>query len=140
MFKIFLSMIICFQISLAQIQVFDSIYKAIPEAQKQEKLTIFFILSNTCPHCHKFMEEINLNNKVLKYLKENFIVAITDISKDGKVPADLPFSGATPTTMILTPNAQLIGEPIVGQIPSHLLLEYLEKIEALRKSYIKENR
>ena len=132
--KAILGVALLFQISHAQ--TFDSIYDAIPEAQKQGKLTIFFILSNTCPHCHELMEDINSNQKLSSYLKENFIITITDLTKGGKVPADLPFSGTTPTTMILTPSGQVVGDPIEGKIPSDMLLDYLDKIETLKKSYV----
>jgi len=132
--KAILGVALLFQVSSAQ--VFDSIYDAIPEAQKQGKLTIFFILSNTCPHCHELMSDINSNQKLASYLKENFIVTVTDLTKGGKVPADLPFSGTTPTTMILTPSGQVVGDPIEGKIPSDMLLEYLDKIETLKKSYV----
>jgi len=121
--KVILAVTLLLQVSSAK--VFDSIYDAIPEAQKQGKLTIFFILSNTCPHCHEFMLDVNSNQKLASYLKENFIVTITDITKGGKVPVDLPFSGTTPTTMILTPTGQVVGNPIEGKIPSDMLLEYL---------------
>jgi|GEM_PF-2384465 len=129
--KAILGVALLFQISHAQ--TFESIYDAIPEAQKQGKLTIFFILSNTCPHCHELMEDVNSNQKLSSYLKENFIITITDLTKGGKVPVDLPFSGTTPTIMILTPSGQVVGDPIEGKIPSDMLLEYLDKIETLKK-------
>ncbi|AII15595.1 putative thioredoxin (plasmid) [Campylobacter iguaniorum] len=132
--KILLGVALLLQASYGQ--VFNSIYDAIPEAQKQGKLTIFFILSNTCPHCHELMADVNSNQKLASYLNENFIVTITDLAKGGKVPMDLPFNGTTPTTMILTPSGQVVGDPIEGKIPSDMLLEYLDKIETLKKSYV----
>lgn len=133
-FKAILAVALLLQVSYAQ--VFSSIYDAIPVAQQQGKLTIFFIVSNTCPHCHELMSDINSNKKLTDFLNENFVIAIADLNKGGKVPSDLPFNGSTPTTLILTPSGQVVGNPIEGKIPSDILLEYLDKIETLKKNYV----
>lgn len=132
--KVILGVALLLQVSSAQ--VFDSIYDAIPAAQQQGKLTVFFILSDTCPHCHELMADVNSNKELTNFLNENFVVAIADLAKGGKVPSDLPFTGTTPTTLILTPSGQVVGDPIEGKIPSNMLMDYLDKIERLKKSYV----
>ena len=132
--KVILGLSFLFQISSAQI--FNNIYDAIPKAQQQGKLTIFFILSDTCSPCHELIKDINSNKELTNFLNENFIIAIADLAKGGKVPSDLPFTGTTPTILILTPSAQVVGNPIEGKIPSNILMNYLDKIEKLKKNYV----
>jgi len=119
-----------------QAQVYDSIYKAIPEAQENGKLAIFIVIATSCPHCKELMLDIGQNQSLTQFMQENYIIAVTDVEKGGKVPSDLPFTGTTPTIFILTPAGQVVGSPIEGKIPSKMLLEYLEKINQLKKKYV----
>ena len=73
---------------------------------------IFFAVSNTCPHCHKLMNDVLNNRDLMEYLNKNFIVAISDLNANGLIPKDLLLNGVTPTTYILTPTGKVIGTPI----------------------------
>lgn len=117
-------------------EVFNSIYKAIPEAQSTGKLAVFFVIATSCPHCQELMSDVGQNKALMKFMEENYIITVTDLEKGGKVPSDLPFNGDTPTIFVLTPAGQVVGNPISGKIPSPTLLEYLEKIDQLKKRYV----
>ena len=122
-------------LQLAHATTYDSIYKAIPAAQQQNKFVVFFILQTGCPHCSELMNDISNNQELTNLLENKYVVAITDLVRGGKVPADLPFNGQTPTIMVVTPNGKLIGNPIEGKVPSNMLLEYLTKLDKLKQSY-----
>lgn len=117
-------------------EVYNSIYKAIPEAQSTGKLAIFFVIATSCPHCQELMADVGQNKALIKFMEENYIITVTDLEKGGKVPSDLPFSGDTPAIFILTPAGQVVGTPISGKIPSTTLLDYLERVDQLKKRYV----
>jgi len=136
--KVIFAIVLLIQMSLAQ-EVFDNIYDAILKAQQQNKLTLFFILSSTCSHCHKLITDINSNRNLMNLINRNFIVAITDIARGGKIPPGLPFDGFTPTILLLTPKGELVVNPIKGEVPSNALMNFLLKIEKLNDKIINNN-
>ena len=93
-------MVISFQYAYGEI--FESIYKALPYAQKENKLIAFFIVSSRCPHCIKLLNDMKNNQNLIDLLNNNYVTVIADISSGAKVPIDLPFKGNTPTMMVVT--------------------------------------
>ncbi|WP_187648690.1 hypothetical protein [Nitrosophilus labii] len=131
--KILLGLIFLLQIAVAG--TYTSIYDALPEAQNENKLIAFFILSSNCPHCIKFMQDVNNNKNLLNFLQNKYVVVYTDIARGGKVPVDLPFQGETPTFMIVTPSGRVVMQPIEGIIPSAMLYDFVKKVQLLKEKY-----
>lgn len=123
-------------ISNANTFVYDNIHEAQVQALEEAKLMLFFVVSNTCPYCHKLLNDTFNNKAFVDYLKKNFVVAVADLEGNGMIPADLKFNGVTPTTYILTPTGILIGSPIEGAIDSDKLFSLLRGLEEYKKTQL----
>ncbi len=119
--------------SLLKAEFYDSIYEAQKQALQEAKLMVFFVVSDTCPHCHKLMNHIYGNQTLLRYLDENFVVAVANLNAGGLIPKNLVFNQVTPTTYILTPTGTVIGQPIEGAIDSNYLFELLKGLREYQR-------
>lgn len=119
--------------SLLKAEFYDSIYEAQKQALQEAKLMVFFVMSDTCPHCHKLMNDIYGNQTLLGYLDENFVVAVANLNAGGLIPKNLVFNRVTPTTYILTPTGTVIGQPIEGAIDSNSLFELLKGLREYQR-------
>lgn len=119
--------------SLLKAEFYDSIYDAQKQALQEAKLMVFFVVSDTCPHCHKLMNDIYGNQTLLGYLDENFVVAVANLNAGGLIPKNLVFNRVTPTTYILTPTGTVIGQPIEGAIDSNYLFELLKDLREYQR-------
>lgn len=119
--------------SLLKAEFYDSIYEAQKQALQEAKLMVFFVVSDTCPHCHKLMNDIYGNQTLLGYLDENFVVAVANLNAGGLIPKNLVFNRVTPTTYILTPTGTVIGQPIEGAIDSNYLFELLKGLREYQR-------
>lgn len=119
--------------SLLKAEFYDSIYEAQKQALQEAKLMVFFVVSDTCPHCHKLMNDIYGNQTLLGYLDENFVVAVANLNAGGLIPKNLVFNQVTPTTYILTPMGTVIGQPIEGAIDSNYLFELLKGLREYQR-------
>ena len=102
-------------------EFYDSIYDAQREALRDAKLMLFFVVTDTCPYCHRLMNDVLSNRAFLQYLDENLVVAVANLNTNGIIPKDLVFRGVTPTIYLLTPTGNVIGQPIEGAIDSNSL-------------------
>jgi len=138
--KVFKGLILAIFIALLPLnleaKVYDSIYDAQKQALREAKLMIFFVVSNTCPYCHKLLTDVQNNQELMVYLKQNFIVAISDLNTGGLIPKDLVFKGVTPTTYILTPTGKVIGMPIEGAVDSNMLFGLVKGLEEYKKAQL----
>lgn len=114
-------------------EFYDSIYEAQKQALQEAKLMVFFVVSDTCPHCHKLMNDVYGNQTLLGYLDENFVVAVANLNAGGLIPKTLVFNQVTPTTYILTPTGTVIGQPIEGAIDSNYLFELLKGLREYQR-------
>lgn len=119
--------------SLLKAEFYDSIYEVQKQALQEAKLMVFFVVSDTCPHCHKLMNDIYGNQTLLGYLDENFVVAVANLNAGGLIPKNLVFNQVTPTTYILTPTGTVIGQPIEGAIDSNYLFELLKGLREYQR-------
>lgn len=119
--------------SLLKAEFYDSIYEAQKQALQEAKLMVFFVVSDTCPHCHKLMNDIYGNQTLLGYLDENFVVAVANLNAGGLIPKNLVFNRVTPTTYVLTPTDTVIGQPIEGAIDSNSLFELLKDLREYQR-------
>lgn len=119
--------------SLLKAEFYDSIYEAQKQALQEAKLMVFFVVSDTCPHCHKLMNDVYGNQTLLGYLDENFVVAVANLNAGGLIPKNLVFNRVTPTTYILTPTGTVIGQPIEGAIDSNYLFELLKGLREYQR-------
>ena len=115
-------------------EFYDSIYEAQDEALQEAKLMLFFVVSDTCPYCHKLMNDVYANKALLNYLDENLVVAVANLNADGLIPKDLIFNGVTPTTYILTPTGKVIGQPIEGAVDSNTLFGLIRGLRDYQRS------
>lgn len=117
-----------------QAKFYDDIYEAAIEAQREAKLMVFFVLSDTCGFCHKLMNDVVNNQVLMNYLDKNFVVTAINLNAGGIIPQDLIFNSVTPTIYILTPTGKVIGQPIEGAIESNMLYELIKGLEEFKKS------
>ncbi|WP_299548768.1 hypothetical protein [uncultured Helicobacter sp.] len=73
----------------------------------------------------------------MQLLIEHYAVAVIDLDNpNSKIPSDLIFNGKTPTTYIITPTGNVIGQPLEGAISANHLYELLKNIQGVKKEQL----
>ena len=98
------------------------IYSASEEAKRINKPIMFVVVSATCNYCQLYMNDTVAPS--FKNIRRNFVFALSDLTKGDKIPSNLPFNNVTPTTYFLSPNGDLLTQPIEGNFTK----QHLEKV------------
>lgn len=121
----------------ASVVFHNNIYDAQKQALKEAKIIVFIIASSSCQFCHKLLNDISNHQSLMQLLVEHYAVAVIDLDNpNSKIPADLIFKGKTPTTYIITPTGNVIGQPLEGAISANHLYELLKNIQGVKKEQL----
>lgn len=121
----------------ASVVFHNNVYDAQKQALKEAKIIVFIIASSSCQFCHKLLNDISNHQSLMQLLVEHYAVAVIDLDNpNSKIPADLIFKGKTPTTYIITPTGNVIGQPLEGAISANHLYELLKNIQGVKKEQL----
>lgn len=117
--------------------IHNNVYNAQKQGLKEAKIIVFIIASSSCHFCHKLLNDISNHHALMQLLKEYYAVAVIDLDDpSAKIPSDLIFNGKTPTTYIITPTGNVIGQPLEGAVSANYLYELLKNIQDFKKEQL----
>lgn len=102
---------------------YRNIDKAKVEAKKVNKPILLILMSNSCRACNRYARTTLVDKKIVKLLKDNFIV--TMLKSSNGIPSEYKTSG-TPTTWFLDKNGIARFKPILGSISTDKLIQGLK--------------
>ena len=97
---------------------------ALKEAKEIHKPVFLMLSTKTCPECNYMKQVVFTQQKVKRFLKENFIPVVLDIKRD-KIPKDLKYIGI-PTFFIIDENGKNLGK-LTGAMPADKFLNAFKK-------------
>lgn len=120
---------IAFFSNLVFADVFFDADTALKHAEKTNRLLVIFAVTDSCSHCHDFLNNLN-SNGTMDILSKKYDVAILEIKNNLDIFTEIFTLSVTPTTFVLDPKKPEIRIPEVkGKVDSNSLLNYLTSVE-----------
>jgi hypothetical protein len=103
--------------SLLANDVYRDFDQAVRAMAIKQKPMMAVIMQTTCPYCKEYWQNTINAPGVINKLSQEFVIYESYLDKGGVFPSDFPWTGTVPTTYFISPNGELVGEPLVGVIP-----------------------
>ncbi|WP_267523592.1 thioredoxin fold domain-containing protein [Campylobacter sp. MG1] len=108
--------------------IYTNIDTAFEKAEKNNKLLVLFAVTDTCRHCHTFLNNLK-NTQTLDILGKEYEVAILEIKDNLELFANYFTLSVTPTTFVINPKRPDLFIPeIKGAVEPNKVLEYVDKV------------
>jgi thioredoxin-related protein len=109
-------------------ETYTDLDRAIAATIARQKPMMIVVMQTTCPYCKQFYEQTLNAEGVMARLSQEFVIYESYLDRGGVFPTDLPWTGTVPTTYFVTPNGELIGQPLVGVIPLDQFIPYVSQV------------
>ena len=116
-------LLICLLLTSIFAKVYTNLDEARFEARNSFKPIFLVAYSPSCPYCQKYFEDMKNTQDVMRLLANGYVTCILNI--DRSIPANIPYDGTIPFSIVLDFNAKPIAPPLKGRIPMNYLIEYL---------------
>ncbi len=93
--------------------------KAQQVAQQTGRPILVFFSADWCTHCDRFKENTLHNATMAEYINRDFVAVQLDFDKETKV-AEILEVEALPSTVIISPEADLLGRVVGAKPPKEL--------------------
>ena len=117
-------LLICLLLTSIFAKVYTNLDEAKIEARNSFKPIFLIAYSPNCPYCQKYFEDMKNTQDVMRLLANGYVTCILNVDRSIP-PADIPYDGTIPFSIVLDFNAKPIAPPLKGRIPMNYLVEYL---------------
>jgi thioredoxin-related protein len=109
-------------------ETYTDLDRAIAVTIARQKPMMIVVMQTTCPYCKQFYDQTLNAEGVMDRLSQEFVIYESYLDRGGVFPTDFPWTGTVPTTYFVTPNGELIGQPLVGVVPLEQFIPYVSQI------------
>jgi thioredoxin-related protein len=120
------------QSSSGGIAWFHDLYEAHKVSAATGRPMLILFGAEWCHYCRELENTTLKNPEVVNYISTNFVPVHLDTDKDGRV-AQILKAKPIPCTVVLGPDADLMGRTFGYQDPQH----YFVELEKMRQRYVK---
>jgi thioredoxin-related protein len=111
---------------------FHDLYEAHKVSAATGRPMLILFGAEWCHYCRELENTTLKNPEVVNYISTNFVPVHLDTDKDGRV-AQILKAKPIPCTVVLGPDADLMGRTFGYQDPQH----YFVELEKMRQRYVK---
>jgi thioredoxin-related protein len=109
-------------------ETYTDLDSAIAATIVRQKPMMVVVMQTTCPYCKQFYDQTLNAEGVMKRLSLEFVIYVSYLDKGGVFPTDFEWTGTVPTTYFVSPNGELIGQPLVGVVPLDQFIPYVSQV------------